>query len=197
VAVDRGYIDYEQFRSWNDKGVFFVTRMKSNASYDVVESREVPQKRNIVFDEIIVLTGETTSEKFPGPLRRIVVHDKKKGRGYRAADEPPELRLDHHFVHLQGPVGDRTVLQDPEAEPENEDVHRNERERSSHPDLYSHDRFACFEVAPLSVEIRKVLFESGVDVQNRDSKPWKHRKQFLGSSYFKQSELVLYFVLAR
>ena len=78
VAVDRGYIDYEQFRRWNDKGVFFVTRMKSNASYDVVESREVPQKRNIVFDEIIVLTGETTSEKFPGPLRRIVVHDKKK-----------------------------------------------------------------------------------------------------------------------
>ena len=78
VAVDRGYIDYEQFRRWNDKGVFFVTRMKSNASYDVVEIREVPQKRNIVFDEIIVLTGETTSEKFPGPLRRIVVHDKKK-----------------------------------------------------------------------------------------------------------------------
>lgn len=78
VAVDRGYIDYQQFRSWNDKGVFFVTRMKSNASYDVVEIREVPQKRNIVSDEIVVLTGETTSEKFPGPLRRIVVHDKEK-----------------------------------------------------------------------------------------------------------------------
>ena len=27
--------DYEQFRSWNDGGVFFVTRMKVNASYDV------------------------------------------------------------------------------------------------------------------------------------------------------------------
>lgn len=78
VAVDRGYIDYEQFRSWNDSGVFFVTRMKANGRYDVVESRETPRRRNIVSDEIIVLTGEATSEKFPGPLRRIVVHDKGK-----------------------------------------------------------------------------------------------------------------------
>ncbi len=78
VAMDRAYIDYEQFRRWDDNGVFFVTRMKSNASYKVVENRELPQKRNIVSDEIIVLTGEETSKKYPGLLRRIVVHDKKK-----------------------------------------------------------------------------------------------------------------------
>ena len=63
----------------------------------------------------------------------------------QADDEPPNLRLDHHFFHLQGAMGDRTVLQDLKAELESEDVHRNERERSSYPDLDSHDRFACFK----------------------------------------------------
>ena len=78
VAVDRGYIDFVQFKNWNDKGVYFVTRMKSNMTYTVVESRQIPQKRNIVSDEIIVPTHEETLKKYSGPLRRIVVHDKKK-----------------------------------------------------------------------------------------------------------------------
>ena len=37
VAVDRGYYDFDLFAQWNNSGVFFVTRLKSNATYEVVK----------------------------------------------------------------------------------------------------------------------------------------------------------------
>ena len=39
------------------QGVYFVTRMKDNALYEVVGERKVPQNRNILKDELIELTG--------------------------------------------------------------------------------------------------------------------------------------------
>jgi len=59
------------FADWTDSGVFFVTRMKDNAQFDVVEEREPPQIRNIVKDQIIRLTGAGAQEKCPHLLRRV------------------------------------------------------------------------------------------------------------------------------
>lgn len=39
VAIDKGYCNYERFRSCCDQGILFVTRLKGNARYEVVESR--------------------------------------------------------------------------------------------------------------------------------------------------------------
>jgi hypothetical protein len=39
VVFDRGYTDYDWFASLDTDGVFFVTRMKDNADYGVVERR--------------------------------------------------------------------------------------------------------------------------------------------------------------
>lgn len=80
VAMDRAYNDYHQFAAWTQRGVFFVTRMKDNALYEVVERRRVPKNRNIRSDEIIRLTGVKTAEKCPYPLRRIVVWDAYNNR---------------------------------------------------------------------------------------------------------------------
>ena len=77
VAIDRGYVDFAQFRSWTERGVFFVTRMKDNAVYAVDEVRMPPKRRNIVSDEIVHLTG-TAARKYPGQLRRIVVKNPEK-----------------------------------------------------------------------------------------------------------------------
>ena len=57
VAMDRAYNDYRQFARWTDAGVYFVTRMKDNAVYAVVDERDVPVHRNIHSDAIILLTG--------------------------------------------------------------------------------------------------------------------------------------------
>ena len=46
VAMDRGRYDFTLFGRWTDEGVFFVTRTKDNMVYDVVESRDVPERGN-------------------------------------------------------------------------------------------------------------------------------------------------------
>jgi len=75
VAMDRAYNDYSQFARWTEAGVYFVTRMKDNAVYTLVERRRVPLRRNILSDEIIVLSGVQAHKKCPHRLRRIVVWD--------------------------------------------------------------------------------------------------------------------------
>jgi hypothetical protein len=71
VVDDRGYNDYRLFAKWTDAQVFFVTRMKDNAQFEVVEEREPPQNRNILKDQTIRLTGVGAQEKCPHLLRRI------------------------------------------------------------------------------------------------------------------------------
>lgn len=78
VVDDRGYNDYSLFGKWTARGVFFVTRMKDNAIYEVVEEREAPQNRNILKDEILRLTGVKAEEKCPYLLRRVEVYNPDK-----------------------------------------------------------------------------------------------------------------------
>lgn len=80
VALDRAYNDYKLFSYWTLNKVFFVTRQKENAVYEVVEERRLPQNRSILKDQIIKLTGVDAEKKCPHLLRRIVVWDKVKER---------------------------------------------------------------------------------------------------------------------
>jgi hypothetical protein len=80
VAMDRAYNDYAQFARWTEQGIFFVTRMKESAVYEVIETREVPRHRNILSDEVIRLTGPGAQQKCPHLLRRIVVWDEENER---------------------------------------------------------------------------------------------------------------------
>jgi len=71
VVDDRGYNDYRLFAKWTEAGVFFVTRMKDNAQFEVIEEREPPQNRHILRDQTIELSGAGAQEKCPHRLRRI------------------------------------------------------------------------------------------------------------------------------
>src|SRR5216684_708661 len=53
LAIDRGYVDYEWFRELTQEEVYFVTRMKEKAVYEVQEEVRVPQNSNVVCDQII------------------------------------------------------------------------------------------------------------------------------------------------
>ena len=55
--------------------VFFVTRLKDNAVYEVVERRPSPERTHVRRDEIIRLTGVDAATKCPHPLRRVEVYD--------------------------------------------------------------------------------------------------------------------------
>jgi hypothetical protein len=78
VVMDRGYVDYAWFGRLTTDGVFFVTRLKDNAVYAVVERRRVPERSAIRRDEVIHLTG-AAAVHCPHRLRRVEVDDPEKG----------------------------------------------------------------------------------------------------------------------
>jgi len=78
VVIDRGLLDYELFGDWTEKGVFFVTRLKKNACYRIINKRSLPQRRNILKDWIIELDGFYSKDKCPYNLRIVEVWDEDK-----------------------------------------------------------------------------------------------------------------------
>ena len=75
VAMDRGYNDYRLFGQWTERQIHFVTRLKDNAAYEVLEKAVVPANRNILSDQLIQFTGDKARRDCPLPLRRVVVWD--------------------------------------------------------------------------------------------------------------------------
>jgi len=80
ITMDRGYTDYKLYSFWTAKDIYFVTRLKTNANYEVLEERPVPQNRNILSDEIVKLTGYKARKECRYLLRRVVVWDAEKQR---------------------------------------------------------------------------------------------------------------------
>jgi Transposase DDE domain/Domain of unknown function (DUF4372) len=80
VVFDRGYADYDWFASLDAEGVFFVTRMKHNADYGVVERRPVPEHGAVRRDQIIFLYKAARSGSHDLFLRRIEVWDETQQR---------------------------------------------------------------------------------------------------------------------
>jgi hypothetical protein len=79
LVLDRGYVDYAWFGQLTAQDVFFVTRMKANTVYRVVEQRRVPERGGILRDETIELTGVQAAPKCPFRLRRVEVEDPATG----------------------------------------------------------------------------------------------------------------------
>ena len=81
IAVfDMGYIDFSWFKSLDDKGIIFVTRMKKNAVYSGIERRDVSKFKYILSDQTIKMTGYQTKDKCTNLLRRIRSKDPNTGK---------------------------------------------------------------------------------------------------------------------
>jgi Transposase DDE domain/Domain of unknown function (DUF4372) len=83
IVFDRGYIDYEWLRSLEDRGVFFVTRLKKTARFTVIEQRKPPQSRSVIVDQVVDLTHVRRSTRggfVPLRLRRVEVVDPETGK---------------------------------------------------------------------------------------------------------------------
>jgi len=66
VVFDRAYNYYHQFAIWTEKNVFFVTRLKKNAVYKVIEVKRIHYKKKgqakVLKDEIIELEYHPENE---------------------------------------------------------------------------------------------------------------------------------------
>lgn len=56
VVMDRGYQDFDWWLELSRSKVFFVTRLKDNAEYGIVEQRDADRDGDILRDEVVVLT---------------------------------------------------------------------------------------------------------------------------------------------
>ena len=80
IAYDRGCIDYKILANHCRERIYFVTRIKSNADYRIVERKDVSKYKNISSDHIIEFEGYYSKKNCPLRLRKIRSKDPKTGK---------------------------------------------------------------------------------------------------------------------
>jgi len=70
VVFDRGYSDFKWYNALNNNEIFFVTRIKKNATYNIVERRKVIHNKGLTSDQTITIKGSKAKD-CPIELRRI------------------------------------------------------------------------------------------------------------------------------
>ena len=81
ILTDRAYVDFGWLSDLNEKGIFFVTRMKKNCLFNVRECFEKLRGKGICADQTIHLTGPG-GMKYSKLLRRVSYRDSETGKHY-------------------------------------------------------------------------------------------------------------------
>lgn len=73
TVFDRGYVDYSLFSHINSQEAFFVTRVKKNAVYTLIEEHDIPDNsdEDLLSDSTIILNGK----EYTDPIRLICIRD--------------------------------------------------------------------------------------------------------------------------
>lgn len=71
--MDKGFYDFKWFAQLNRDGVFFVTRIKDDTRYKIVESRPVPGADTVKADQEIRLTSKRSRKRYPNTLRLVTI----------------------------------------------------------------------------------------------------------------------------
>jgi Transposase DDE domain/Domain of unknown function (DUF4372) len=74
LVMDRGFVNFTWFRQLNESGVLFITRLKKDTAYEVVDSSPVKPDSGLVSDERIRLIGKKSSKGYPGLLRLVTIN---------------------------------------------------------------------------------------------------------------------------
>ena len=82
VAIDKAYNDYSWYKQLIDKGIFFITRLKTNARYCVIHRRSVLKEKGLTCDQTIEFTGKQTAIECPVQGRRVGYRDPVTGKHY-------------------------------------------------------------------------------------------------------------------
>jgi hypothetical protein len=82
VTFDRAYVDFSLFQTYQDKGVFFVTRSKDNLRFEFLGQQDIPKKKGLQFDHVVQIKSAKQREKYPGKLRLIGYYDHEKNKTY-------------------------------------------------------------------------------------------------------------------
>jgi hypothetical protein len=76
-CFDKGYLDFGWFRRIKEAKSYFVTRAKDNLKCEVIGQHNQPNKKGVLSDEIISLSGYYQNKDYPDKLRLIRYYDKE------------------------------------------------------------------------------------------------------------------------
>jgi hypothetical protein len=95
-VFDKGYNDYRAFKHFIEKGTGFVTRIKNNAVYDIVEEKEVPEEihSGVLRDEIIEIAVKEGKKASKLRLRKVQFYDRVHKREFEFITNLLDLRAD-------------------------------------------------------------------------------------------------------
>lgn len=79
LVMDRGYQDYAWFAELTRQGVYFVTRLKDNADYIVVENRDLPRRKGLLRDQVICFYQQARDGQ-ECYFRRVEFYDEEQDR---------------------------------------------------------------------------------------------------------------------
>ncbi len=82
IVFDKGYADYDWHKQLTDKGIFWVTRIRGNAKFKVLERRQVNKKQGVTSNQTIEYTSLRSQKKNLMPVRRIGYKDAETGKHY-------------------------------------------------------------------------------------------------------------------
>jgi putative transposase len=82
LVFDKGYADYGWHNQLTDQGIYWVTRIRGNAKYRVIERQEVNRSQGITSDQIIEYTSARSSKKHLRAVRRVGFRDPETGKHY-------------------------------------------------------------------------------------------------------------------
>ncbi len=82
VVFDKGYNCYRWHNSLTENGIFFVSRIRGNAKYRVLERHAVNRGSGITSDQTIEYTALRKDGDKLKPIRRIGYRDPKTGKHY-------------------------------------------------------------------------------------------------------------------
>jgi IS4 transposase len=77
--MDRAYCKYTVFDAMCEEEIYFVTRMKTNATIEVLKENELPEgDHNVLSDSVIIVGNEANGKKMKYPLRLVIVYNEKE-----------------------------------------------------------------------------------------------------------------------
>lgn len=80
--MDKAYVDFERLFSIRQERAYFVVRAKENMQFKHFTSRVPDKAAGILCDQDIMLTGSTSSKRYPEHLRRIQFYDSEYDRTF-------------------------------------------------------------------------------------------------------------------
>lgn len=91
VVFDRAYIDFKWWKQLDEKGIFFVSRTKSNQSITKVGQHKDEREAFILADDLVLVGEYSGQNKYAEKMRRVKYYDKEKDKVYEYLTNNMEL----------------------------------------------------------------------------------------------------------